>query len=203
MLNHSQPMPIYATEEMSQQRSSFSRWTRLLLIVLFALLTAGVASVLLASFVWTGLPIDEPAPLFRGTALDGEEIDLGYYHDQPVMLTFWSPTCSACLEELPVLQALVNDPTTKMKLITVVSHTPTAEVEQFVREQGLTFTVLADPSGTIAERYAIQGVPFTYFIDQNGYIEQAVMGAGNQGELESRLSAWLHGCQVDAACTVE
>lgn len=184
-------------------RSTLRRWLRPLIIILLALVTAAIVSILLTNLVWTGLPVGTTAPLFQGTALNGEPVDLAQERGKPVMLTFWSPDCFACREELPALQALANDPTATMQLITVVSRLEATEVAQFAAEQGLTFTILVDPTGTIAQQYEVSGIPFTYFIDQSGRIDQAVMGAGNEGDLQNSLFTWLKSCQIGEACSVK
>ena len=183
--------------------SMWRRGLRRLSIGVLALLTAAIVYLLLVNLVWTGLPTGAAAPQFAGTALDGSQVDLAQQQGQPVMLTFWSPDCFACREELPALQALANDPNANMQLITVVSRVDAQEVAQFVAENDLNFTILVDPSGNIAEQYEVSGIPFTYFIDQNGRIDQSVMGADAEGELQSNLFAWLQSCQIGEVCSAE
>ena len=184
-------------------RPAWQRWLRLVGIVLLSLLVLVISWLLITNLFLTGLPAGETAPLFRGTTLAGEAIDLAAYRGQPVMLTFWSPECFACREELPAIQALSVDPNNAMQLVTVVSHIPAAEVRKFVAEAGLTFPIIVDEAGTIAKSYAVSGIPFTYFIGPHGLIDQAVIGAGNAGALESTLSTWLHSCQIDEVCEVK
>jgi peroxiredoxin len=43
-------------------------------------------------------------------------------------------------------------------------------VERFVRDFGLTFSVLLDPDLQIADRYGVTGYPETFLIDRNGVI---------------------------------
>ena len=183
--------------------SALPRWLRLVGIVLLSLLVLVISWLLITNLFLTGLLAGETAPLFRGTTLAGEAIDLAAYRGQPVMLTFWSPECFACREELPAIQALSVDPNNAMQLVTVVSHIPAAEVRKFVAEAGLTFPIIVDEAGTIAKSYAVSGIPFTYFIGPHGLIDQAVIGAGNAGALESTLSTWLHSCQIDEVCEVK
>jgi len=181
----------------------FDRLLRPVLIVTLVVMAMAVINILLSNFVLTGLPAGTTAPLFAEEALSGEEINLANYQGQPVMLTFWSPDCFACREELPVLQALANEPNAKMHLITIVSHMERADVERFVANEGLTLPVIIDPLGLIAQSYQVSGIPFTYFIDQNGLIDQAVLGAGHEGELQNQLFSWLQSCQIDDICSVE
>lgn len=197
------PKVVKESKEAAAAQSTPRRWLRLISIVLLALLTAAVVFLLLVNLVWTGLPAGTTAPHIQASTLDGQEIDLTQMRGQPVMLTFWSPDCFACREELPAMQALATDPAVDMQLVTVVSRMERAEVQRFAAEQGLTFPIIVDPAGAIAKEYAVSGIPFTYFIDQNGQIDQAVMGSGKEGELQNTLFTWLESCQIGEVCTVE
>lgn len=179
------------------------RWLRLLILLVSLAVVAGAINILLANLVFTGLPIGTSAPHFTGTTLDGEQLNSTELHGQPMMLTFWSPDCFACREELPALQALAGDPDAEMQLVTVVSHLEPTVVAKFVEQQQLTFPILVDPAGTIAEQYEVSGIPFTYLIDQNGVIDEKVMGAGQTGELQHQLGLWLNSCRIDEVCAVE
>lgn len=167
-------------------------------IAIFALLFA--TSALLAMVVWNGLEAGQPAPTFRSHDLNGKALSLAAYAGKPVMLTFWSPDCSACREELPALQTIANDVNADVTLLTVVSKVPTAEVQQFVAEAGLTFPVIIDEAGSIAAAYEIVGVPVSYFINPDGMIDHSTIGAGRAGDLENNLFAWLSTCNLDEVC---
>lgn len=169
-----------------------------LLIATGLLLVA--ASAILATYVWNGLEAGQPAPLFSGQGLNGEPISLEDYAGKPVMLTFWSPDCGACREELPALQTIATDPNATVTLVTVVSKMPAAEVQQFVAEAGLTFPVIVDEAGQIAQNYEITGVPVSYFINPDGQIDHSIIGAGGEGDLQNNLFAWLRTCNVEEVC---
>jgi len=203
--NHTQnPVFTLRSQPLSAPiRPRWRRWLRLVGIGGLSLLLLAISWLLLTNLLWTGLPAGQPAPSVQGTTLTGEQLDLAAYRGQPVMLTFWSPDCFACRQELPTLQALATDPNNALHLITVVSHVPTAEVRQFVAEAGLTFPIIVDEPGTIAQRYAVSGIPFTYLIGPDGLIDQALIGAGAEGELAGSLTSWLHSCPIDEVCTVE
>ena len=204
MLNHSLNYQATAdTVTIPPTHHRRRRWLRTTLIGVLAVMTIAIASILLVNLVWNGLPTGTTAPLFQGNTLDGQSIDLAQLRGRPVMLTFWSPDCFACREELSALQTLAADPNTDMQLVTVVSHMAATEVAEFATAQQLTFPVIVDPPGSIAQQYEVSGIPFTYFIDQNGLIDQVVMGAGQEGELQNQLFTWLQSCQIDEVCGVE
>ncbi|WP_407079714.1 peroxiredoxin family protein [Candidatus Hakubella thermalkaliphila] len=48
--------------------------------------------------------------------------------------------------------------------------TDTQLVESFVKEVGVTYTILLDPSHRVASDYAIWALPSTYIVDEKGMI---------------------------------
>lgn len=158
------------------------------------------ASLFMANFVLTGLATGTPAPTFSAPDLNGNLLRLTDYAGQPVMLTFWSPDCFACREELPALQAIATNPNANVTLVTVVSKVPAAEVQAFVQAEGLTFPVIVDEAGAIAHDYEISGVPVSYFINPDGKVDHNVIGAGGEGALTNNLFTWLSTCNLDEVC---
>ena len=158
------------------------------------------ASLFVANFMLTGLAAGTPAPTFSAPDLNGNLLRLTEYAGQPVMVTFWSPDCFACREELPALQAIASDPNANVTLLTVVSKVPAAEVQAFVAAEGLTFPVIVDEAGAIAQDYQISGVPVSYFINPDGKVDHNVIGAGGEGALTNNLFTWLSTCNLDEVC---
>jgi peroxiredoxin len=162
-----------------------------------------LAFVLFTNLFLNGLPVGQPAPDFSGTDLQGHALKLSAQRGQAVMLTFWSPECFACRDELPTLQATANQQNGNVVLITVVSHLPAAEVQKFMQAQKLTFPVVVDEAGSIPQQYKVAGIPFTYLINPDGTIKSKVIGAGDNDELGSAIKGWLSACKIDAPCTVK
>jgi peroxiredoxin len=50
-------------------------------------------------------------------------------------------------------------------------------VNAFVKEMGLSFDILHDPSGAIQQRYQTTGVPESFVLDRHGVIVKKVIGA--------------------------
>ncbi len=162
-----------------------------------------LAFVLFTNLFLNGLPVGQPAPDFSGADLQGRTEQLSSHRGHAVMLTFWSPDCFACKEELPTLQATANKQNGDVVLITVVSNKTVAEVQKFMQEQKLTFPVVVDEAGSIPKLYQVAGIPFTYLISPDGTIKSKVIGSGDSGELGNAVKGWLGSCKIDAPCTVK
>lgn len=44
-------------------------------------------------------------------------------------------------------------------------------VQAFAQEQGLTFPILLDENGNVAQRYRVLGIPTSFFINREGVIQ--------------------------------
>ena len=188
---------------MNSKRNRAGRILRIAAILVLLPLVVFVAYTLVVNIVALGLPAGQPAPDFSGRDLQGNVVRLSELRGRPVMLTFWSPECFACRDEVPSLQAIAEDPSQDVALVTVVSHMPAAEVQQYVDEHKLTFPVVVDEGGTIPGLYQVTGIPFTYFIRPDGTVERTVIGAGEPGALSANLQRWLTTCKIDAPCAVK
>lgn len=183
--------------------STLYRYLKVFGWIVLALLTLIVGYGLYTNLFLTGLGQGKPAPDFTATNLAGHRVQLSDFTGQPVMVTFWSPDCFACRQELPTLQAIATKQKSDVVLVTIVSHMAAAQVKQFMRDQNLTFPVLVDEAGAIPKAYKVTGVPFTYFINPNGTIKSTMIGAGAEGELSKTAKAFVSMCKIDEPCTVK
>jgi peroxiredoxin len=64
-------------------------------------------------------------------------------------------------------------------------------VQAFAQEQGLTFPILLDESGGVAQGYRIRGVPTSFFINREGVIQAQYTGPMNEALIEKHLGQIL------------
>ena len=69
-----------------------------------------------------------------------------------------------------------------------VSEDNENEVQQFIDKFGLTFPVVLDEKGIVADMYNIQPIPTSYIIDENGRIQNKIIGALNYELMVQLLS---------------
>lgn len=182
------------------RKSLFRRFIFIGGAVITAWLILMILFILLTNVWWTGLAKGEAAPNFSGQDLNGKPVQLSDYRGKPVMLTFWSPDCFACRDELPAMKAIAAKKDSDMVFLTVVTHPTAAEVKAFVQKEGITFPVIMDEQATITSQYKVHGEPFTYFIDPDGRVAQKVIGAGEPDALHNNLLAWLKTCSANTVC---
>lgn len=135
-----------------------------------------------------GATIGSPAPAFDLRPLNGTASGrLGDLDHQPLVLNFWSSTCSACTAEMPALEGVEKDYGDQVKIVGIDVADPRSAAAAFARRMGATYQLLADPEGTTAAGYRVTALPVTFVIDPSGSIVARHDGALTTSELEAVL----------------
>lgn len=120
------------------------------------------------------------APEFELTTLDGETVKLSDYRGKKVILNFWATWCPPCKAEMPHMQNFYEENKDKGVEILAVNLTNmdkgVEEVETFVKEYGLTFTIPLDEEGVAGTTYQAFTIPTSYILDENGVITKKIVG---------------------------
>lgn len=117
------------------------------------------------------LQTGDPAPEYAAATLAGDTVSLAGLRGEAVMLNVWATWCIPCREELPLLEALHREYGGDGLRIVAVSIDGAGmgeDIERFVDEHGLTFTILHDPAERVTRAFRGRAVPETYLIDRNG-----------------------------------
>jgi len=124
--------------------------------------------------------VGSTAPSFDALNLrTGLPSGLADYQGRVILLNIWATWCQPCRVEMPALERLAQKlATTDFRVVAVsVDVSDSSTVMGFVRDLGLSFDILHDPSRRIEQRYRTTGVPETFVIDRHGVIVKKVIGA--------------------------
>jgi peroxiredoxin len=107
------------------------------------------------------------------------------------MLTFWKINCSACQFQMPFTQAFYDEQSAEAIAVLTVNVGDSASAAQdYVTSRKLTFPVLLDRQGKVAQMYGLPGVPVTFLIDSEGIVKAYKIGAfQNQEEIENAIKS--------------
>lgn len=111
------------------------------------------------------------APDFTLNSVDGNPITLSNYRGKPVMLYFWTMTCSGCREKMIVIQEAwdkISPGTIGILCIHVQGRA--SLIQNYAAGARLTVPILLDPDGAVAERYGVTGIPTSFFLDGEGVV---------------------------------
>jgi len=129
------------------------------------------------------------APDFSITEADKSTSKLSDYRGQVVVLNFWASWCGPCKLEIPDLEAFYKEYKNQDVVVLAVGWRDTPDaLYKFASDRGLTFTILADVSDAVGNKYGLTGVPTTFFIDKNGVIREMQIGAMNKAAMMSKLA---------------
>ncbi len=137
-----------------------------------------------------GLRIGGRAPDFRLSDLDGQSVALSGFLGEPVLVNFWATWCPPCRIEMPHLQAVFEEwSSDDLVLLSINTGEDASTVRQFMQDNGYTFPVLLDIDAGVSEKYHIRSIPASFFIDRDGVIRDAVIGAFTSKEAIERYLA--------------
>ena len=112
--------------------------------------------------------------------LEGSLVSLKDFQGKVVFLNFWATWCPPCRAEMPAMEKLWQKFREEEFVILAVDVREGKEkVSSFVKENGLTFPVLLDSRGGVANTYGIRAIPTTYLLDPEGRIVGKALGARN------------------------
>jgi cytochrome c biogenesis protein CcmG, thiol:disulfide interchange protein DsbE len=121
-----------------------------------------------------------PAPDFTLKDLANRPVSLKHLEGKAVFLNFWATWCVPCRQEMPTMEKLHRELQKEgLEVVAINFRESKAEVQKFVDELGLTFTVLLDTEGTVSEQYGVWSLPLSYFINRKGEFAGKVIGYRN------------------------
>lgn len=129
-----------------------------------------------------------PAPNFELETLSGEQLSLEDLRGKTVLLNFWATWCGPCRVEMPAIQSRFERHYPELEVLAINFDEPQNQVQAYVQELGLTFTVLLDPGGEVQRLYRIRGYPSTYIVDEDGIIRVQHIGLMTEEQLDGFLT---------------
>jgi len=111
---------------------------------------------------------------------------------KPVLVNFWASWCVPCIEEHPLLQAVVQR--TGVRLVGVNYKDTPANARRFLGRYGNPFSsVGTDPNGRGAIEWGVYGMPETFVVDGAGRIVYKHVGPISPDSLEGKLIPAIRG----------
>ncbi|MEQ9620109.1 MAG: TlpA disulfide reductase family protein [Deltaproteobacteria bacterium] len=109
---------------------------------------------------------------FTLESVDGEKkVSLEDFRGKPAVINFWASWCGPCKEEMPLFEQTwkkYKDKDVVFVGIDVMDDRNNAE--EFLKNEGITYTNLYDSSGEVSNKYGVIALPATFFLDKKGNI---------------------------------
>jgi thiol-disulfide isomerase/thioredoxin len=91
---------------------------------------------------------------------NSEVVDLGKYQVQTVIINFFASWCTACIKELPELEA-IKKAHPKAIFIAINAGEKPVLVKKFLAKYPFSYQVLLDPSKSVSTKWGIEELPRT------------------------------------------
>lgn len=112
---------------------------------------------------------NKPAPVFALTDLHGKRWSLEELRGKVVVLNFWFTSCAPCIQEMPGLNALVQDYKGKDVVFLALTYNTREQVTSFLRKRSFDYTLLPD-SKDVDKKYNVSSWPTSIVIDKKGIV---------------------------------
>lgn len=149
------------------------------------------------------MAVNEPAPDFTLTDLNGKTVSLQSLRGKTVVLDFWATWCQPCVASFPGMQRAVDhykdDPSVVFMFIHTAEHSadPVGDVKRFMANKKYRFDVYMDLKDKITgknaalDAYKVRGIPAKFIIDKNGMIRYKNAGYVSEEEAVPELGMMI------------
>ena len=141
-----------------------------------------------------GLDLGQLAPDFTLQSLDGKTIRLSDFRGHPVWINFWASWCPPCRDEMPRLEgAYLTHAADGLVILGVAVRDSPANAEAFVKEVVVTYPIVLDEPGKVADQHRAVALPVHYWVDREGIIRGWAIGELPPNQYEPSLAKILPG----------
>ena len=131
--------------------------------------------------------LGQPAGDFTLSDLSRRSYSLGSLRGRVVMLNFWATWCGPCRKDMPQLQALHQELSSRGLVLLGVNSESRERAGDFLRQNRYTFPNLVDEGGRVAGQYQVRAIPTAVIIDRQGRIASYLVGLHSKRTLRAAL----------------
>lgn len=116
------------------------------------------------------------------TLIDESEFTL--QNDKPILINFWATWCPVCKLEESSIEKISKD----FQVITIATQSGSnSEIKEYLKKNNLSFMVINDEEGTLAQKFNIKAYPTTFIYDKTQNLKFSEVGYSSYLGLYLRL----------------
>lgn len=132
--------------------------------------------------------VGHDAPALAGTTLSGSRFSISEERGHYVYVNFFASWCPPCQEEEQALIDFAFSDRASARMVSVVFNDTVSDARTFVSQWGITWPVVPDSAGSIANRYGVESPPTTFLIDPHGTVVGTWEGPVTVAQLDEMLT---------------
>lgn len=137
--------------------------------------------------------LNQPAPDFTLTSLDGKNLKLSDFHGKAVLLNFWATWCEPCKIEMPWFVDLQRKygPQGLQVFGVAMDDASPKDISDFAQKMGVNYPIVIGKEEVGTLYGGVQFLPSTFFISRDGKVVDRVFGLVSRSEIESNIQRAL------------
>ncbi|MDO8444869.1 MAG: TlpA disulfide reductase family protein [Deltaproteobacteria bacterium] len=136
-----------------------------------------LSCLIIAPFKAYSAEIGGMAPSFSLKDITGNTVTFESLKGKVVFLDFWGTWCGPCKEEFPELDALYKKyGKDGFEVVGISVDKSESNVAEYLKKRPVSFTILTNTKGDVAEAYGIPGMPTGFIIGKDGVIRYRHVG---------------------------
>jgi len=139
----------------------------------------------------SGVNEGNEAIAFSGTTRTGENFELESHRGKPVVMVFWASWCGPCMQEIPHINALVEEYGDAVEITGINMSEAKAKVYMTQKKMGMNYKTVMDLKGEIANAWRVRKLPLMVVVDKEGVIR--FRGIGSEQKLKNLLDRLVAG----------
>lgn len=118
------------------------------------------------------------APEFELPGLqDGAPVSLAKFRGKVVYVDFWASWCGPCRKSLPLYESMYREIGPEhFEILAVNLDEEPQDAVEFITRHPVSYPVLTDPSGKVAEAWGLKAMPTSFLLDRSGQVIKAYPG---------------------------
>lgn len=147
-------------------------------------LILAIVIIAVGAIVGIGLSRSSPGPSdLTLPIITWNETTLSTLRGTPVVLNFWSISCTYCRQQLPYLESVAQQSDGEIEVIAVNMADSASRIQTFFGDYEPTMTIAVDKNREAFKDYCLaynntkQFIPFTLFVDSEGMVQYVKTGA--------------------------
>lgn len=119
---------------------------------------------------------------------DGTTVKLSDFRGKPVVLNLWASNCPPCVQEMPAIERVHQQLKDRVTFVGVDTQDPSRDdADKLVAKTGVTYDLVVDQNGELAQALDVVVLPTTVLVDANGRVVTSKAGAVDEDRLNALI----------------